>query len=111
MPAAIYLLVGLLIGAAFGFLWGLVQGRSRAPVPDERLANELRQQLAQREGDLSKLREQMTSALRAQAEAQARSQAAEELLADLKRLTRTRCARPGRPTTKPWRISGPLSGA
>jgi len=34
------MLIGLLIGAAFGFLWGLVQGRSRAPVPDERLANE-----------------------------------------------------------------------
>jgi DNA recombination protein RmuC len=80
------MLIGLLIGAAFGFLLGLVQGRSRAPVPDERLANELRQQLAQREGELGKLRGQITEALRAQAEAQARSKAAEELLADLKRL-------------------------
>ena len=86
MPAAIYLLIGLLVGAAFGFLWGLLLGRSRAPVPDERLANELRQQLAQREGELGKLRDQMTDALRAQAEAQARSKAAEELLADQKRL-------------------------
>ena len=86
MPAALYLLIGLLVGAAVGFLWGLVQGRSRAPAPDERLANELRQQVARREEELGKLRAQMTGALQAQAEAQARAKAAEDLLADLKQL-------------------------
>ncbi len=86
MPAAVYVLIGLLAGAAFGFLWGLVVGRGRAPAPDDRLANELREQATRRESELAGLRDQMTSALRAQAEAQARSVAAEQLLADQKQL-------------------------
>ncbi len=83
MPAAGYVLIGLVLGAVLGFLLGLVRGRS-APAPDDRLANELRRQLAQREDELARLREQLAETLRAEAAAQARFQAAETMLAERK---------------------------
>ena len=49
MPPTAYLVIGLLVGGALGFLLGWLFRRGQAVAPDDRLANELRQQLAQRE--------------------------------------------------------------
>jgi DNA recombination protein RmuC len=86
MSAAAYTLIGLVLGAAFGFLLGLLRGRARAPAPDDRLANELRQQLGQREAQLAQEREQTGAALRDKAAAEARAQAADASLAKLQAL-------------------------
>ncbi len=68
------------VGTAFGFLIGWLFRRGQAVAPDDRLANELRQQLAQREGELGKVREQLTTTASAQAAAEASRTAAERLL-------------------------------
>jgi hypothetical protein len=53
MPAGFYLLIGLLVGGLQGLLVGWFWGRGRAAPADDRQANELRQQLAQREVELT----------------------------------------------------------
>jgi len=50
--------------------------------PDDRLANELRQQLTQREAELAKLRDQLTTATSGQAAAEAGRTATEKLIHD-----------------------------
>jgi len=74
------LVIGGIVGAAVGFLLGWLYGRTKAVAPDDRLANELRQQLVQREGELAKVREQAVAADRGQAAAEASRAAAEKLL-------------------------------
>jgi DNA recombination protein RmuC len=86
MSTGAYLLVGLVAGGVLGFLLGWLYRRGQAVGPDDRLANELRQQLAQREAELAKLREQLTAATGAQATAEARRAAAEKLIADQREL-------------------------
>ncbi len=56
------LLLGAIVGIVFGFALGWLFRRGQAVPPDNRLAHELRQQLAQREGELAKVREQATAA-------------------------------------------------
>jgi len=73
-------------GAALGFLIGWLYRRGQAIAPDDRLANELRQQLGQREGELAKAREQLTVATSGQAAAEASRSAAEKLIADQRAL-------------------------
>jgi DNA recombination protein RmuC len=82
MPSGLYLLIGLLVGGALGWLLG----RGKTAPPDDRLSNELRQQLGQREAELAKTRELVSSAQAAQAAAEARRAAAEKLAADQKEL-------------------------
>jgi DNA recombination protein RmuC len=82
MPTGIYLLIGLLLGGVLGFLFGWLFGRGRAVAPDDRLANELRQQLTQRETELGQLRAELTRASSASAGAEASRKAAEQLLRD-----------------------------
>ena len=86
MSAPAYLVIGLLVGAALGFLLGWLFRRGQPAAPDDRLANELRQQLTQREADLAKLREQLTAATSGQAAAEASRAAAEKLMADQREL-------------------------
>jgi DNA recombination protein RmuC len=86
MPLGANLLVALIVGGVLGFLFGWLYGRGQAPAPDDRLANELRQQLVQREADLGKLRGQLTEATSARAGAEASGAAAERLLADQREL-------------------------
>jgi len=84
MDPQFYLLAGLIAGAIVGGVIGWLLGTRRsgdAPVADDRLAGELRQQLVQREGELATLRERTAQADRAQATAEARQAAAEKLLA------------------------------
>src|ERR1035438_2288994 len=82
MNPGAYLLIGVVAGGALGFLLGWLYRRGQAVVPDDRLANELRQQLTQREGELAKLRDQLTTAASGQAAADAGRAATEKLIAD-----------------------------
>ncbi len=86
MPIALYILVGLTVGALLGFAIGWLLAKSRNAAPDDRLANELRQQLAQREGDLSTTRAALTAAASERAAAEAQKSAAENLLAEQKQI-------------------------
>jgi DNA recombination protein RmuC len=86
MPPPAYLVIGLLVGAALGFLLGWLSRRDRAVAPDDRLANELRSQLTQREAELAKLREQVTHTAETAAEAKAKLEAAENLVNDQRML-------------------------
>ena len=80
------MLIGFAVGALLGALIGWLLGRGRPAQPDDRLANELRQQLAQREAELTQSRDQATSAKAAQAAADAKQNAAENLLAEQRAL-------------------------
>ncbi len=86
MPPGIQLLIALLIGGGLGFLVGWLVGRTREDGPDARLENELRQQVAQRETELSQLRGQLTDAGNARAAAEASRVAAEKLVAEQRTL-------------------------
>ena len=85
MDPLLYLLAGLLLGVlcggAVGWLWGTRRAPS-LPANDDRLANELRQQVAQRESELNSLRDRSAQAEKAQAGAEARQAAAEKLLSE-----------------------------
>ena len=85
MPTGIHLLIGFLAGGALGLLAGWMLARNRA-APDDRLANELRQQLAQRETELSRVRDQLAGSGNARAAAEANQAAAEKLLAEQRAL-------------------------
>jgi len=82
MPSAMYLAVGLLLGVAVGLTLGWLLGRSRPAPGNDRLENELRQQLAGRESELAQLRSQLTEAQSARAAAEAGRNLTEKLLAD-----------------------------
>jgi len=81
MPTGVYLLIGLLAGGVLGFLFGWLTGRGRAVAPDDRLANELRQQLSAREGELNISREKLAEEAKARIAAEEGRGAAETLLA------------------------------
>ena len=82
MPNGLYMLISLLCGAGLGFLVGWLLGRGRTTAPDDRLANELRQQLAQRESELAATREQLGREASARATADANCAAAKQLAAE-----------------------------
>src|ERR1035441_8280969 len=82
MSPAAYLAIGLVAGGALGFLVGWLYRRGQTVAPDDRLANEVRQQLTQREGELAKLRDQLPTAASGQAAADAGRTATEKLIAD-----------------------------
>jgi DNA recombination protein RmuC len=85
MSPAILLIIGLVIGVALGCIIGWLAGsrRTAAPAPqDARLENELRQQLSQRETELTREREQITKLNAACAAAEAQKTSAEKLLAE-----------------------------
>jgi DNA recombination protein RmuC len=82
MPVGIQWIIAGLIGAGLGFLFGWLKGWSRAVMPDSRLENELRQQITQRETDLTQLRGQLAEATNSRAAAEASRAAAEKLASD-----------------------------
>jgi DNA recombination protein RmuC len=88
MSAGAYLFIGLVIGGGLGLLIGWLLGSRKQTVApaDARLENELREQLKQRESELSQLREQLSQSKTALATAQANQAAAEKILADQKSL-------------------------
>src|ERR1019366_10364136 len=87
MPAGVYLLIGLALGGGLGLFIGWLLGRGRAAAPtDLRLEIELRQQLTQRELELSQTRDQHSQTKTSLATAQANQAAAEKILAEQKQL-------------------------
>src|ERR1039458_6230797 len=82
MSPAAYMVIGVLVGSALGFLVGWLYGRGQTVAPDDRLPSELRQQLTQREGELAKLRDQLTTAASGQSAADAGRAATEKLIND-----------------------------
>src|SRR5260221_10113149 len=84
MTPLIYLLIGLALGGAIG--WLLRAFRQPEVPPDSRVESELRQQLSQRERELTQTREQLTQAKSAHASAEAKQVGAEKLLAEQRQL-------------------------
>jgi DNA recombination protein RmuC len=88
MSAGTYIGIGLVIGGGLGFLIGwLLFGRGRGGSGlDARLENELRQQITQRETELSQLRAQLTETTNSRAAAEASRLAAENLVKEQRAL-------------------------
>ncbi|MGD0350189.1 MAG: DNA recombination protein RmuC [Verrucomicrobiota bacterium] len=86
MPVGIQWIIAGLIGAGLGFLFGWFKGRSRSVVPDSRLENELRQQVGQRETELTRLRTQLAETGNARASAEASRAASEKMLVEQRAL-------------------------
>ncbi len=88
MSAGAYLLIGLAIGGALGTLIGWLLGSRKQTVApaDARLENELRQQLTQRDDNLTQTREQLSQSKTALATALANEDAAKKILAEQKSL-------------------------
>ena len=88
MNSVFYLLVGFAIGAMLFFIIGWLLGSRKAVVAptDSRLEAELREQLKQRETELSQSRDQITQTKTALATAQANQAAAEKILAEQKQI-------------------------
>ena len=86
MSSSLLLILGLGVGLAIGGLVGWLLGTRRAaPAPsDKRVEDELRQQLTQREGELSQARDQVTRLSAAGATSEAQVEAAEQLLETLR---------------------------
>ena len=80
MPLGIAILITAVTAGGLGLLIGWLLGKSRAAVApaDSRLENELRQQLTQREAEISATREQLTQTKTSLATAQANQNAAAE---------------------------------
>lgn len=80
MPVGLQLLIAFIGGAALGGLLGWIYARSRTTGSDSRLEAELRVQVSQRDTDVAKLRTELTEATNAHAAADARRDAAEQLV-------------------------------
>jgi DNA recombination protein RmuC len=89
MSPVAYLLIGFAVGGALCFAIGWLVGSRRSSAtapPDDRLSAELRQQLSQRETELSREREQVSKLNTSFATAEAQKTAAEKLLAEHRQL-------------------------
>src|ERR1043166_4188676 len=84
MPAATYLVIGFAIGGVLFFIIGWLAGSRRRPIApaDTRLEEELRQQVSQRDSQLTQLRSELTETSNARAAAEAKQTAAEKLLSE-----------------------------
>ncbi len=82
------LLIGFVVGGILCFVIGWLLGSRRRPIApsDSRLEEELRQQIAQKESELSRLRSQLAEATNARAAAEAKQSAAEKLLTEQREL-------------------------
>ncbi|HEU5122606.1 MAG TPA: DNA recombination protein RmuC [Verrucomicrobiae bacterium] len=82
MSSGAYFLIGIAAGGLIGLLIGWLLGRNRPSVTDNRLENELRQQVSQRESELVQLRTQLSESNNARASAEAQRSAAEKLISE-----------------------------
>lgn len=88
MPLGAQLAIAFIIGGGLGWLIGYLMARGKQAVApaNAALENELRQQLQQRDGELSRLRNEVVSIKTSLATAQANQVSAEKLLAEQKTL-------------------------
>lgn len=86
MPLGVELIIAFGIGGVLFFVIGWLVARARAPRPDSRLEDELRQQLAQRDTDLRDSRDALATARAGHATAEAGRAAAEKMVADQRAL-------------------------
>jgi DNA recombination protein RmuC len=87
MPLGIQLLIAFAAGGLLGFFFGWLKARGHDATPtDNRLENELRQQVGQRETELARLRAQLTETGNARAAAEARHAASEKMLVEQRAL-------------------------
>ncbi len=84
MPNGVYLLIGLAIGGLLGWLIGFLQNKKSVGPADNRLEDELRAQLQQRERDLVQLRGELSTNTTALASAEANRDAIQRMLAEAK---------------------------
>ena len=85
MSGVTYLLLGCALGGMLGVVLGWLLGR-RNTSPDERLENELRQQLLRRDSEMAQLRSELTETANNRVAAEAGRKAAEMLLNEQKDL-------------------------
>ncbi len=81
-----YPIIYLLLGAGLGLIIGWLLRSARAGASDSRLEGELRQQLADRETELRQLRSSLAETSNGRAAAEAKQAAAEQLLAEQRRV-------------------------
>jgi DNA recombination protein RmuC len=86
MPVGIQWLIAFAVGGLLGFFFGWLKGRGNPSNSDARLENELRQQIAQRETELTQLRGQLTETGNARAAAEASRAAAEKMIVEQRAL-------------------------
>ena len=86
MPLFFQLAIAFVVGAVFGWLIFRLSGSRTVLPPDNRLENELRQQLQQRESELNSTREQLTKTATSLAAAEANREAAQKMLAETREL-------------------------
>src|SRR5688572_1574716 len=84
MSLGVQLAIAFAIGGSMGWLIGWLMARGKQPLApaDQRLENELRQQVSQRDGELSQLRSEVVSIKTTLATAQANQAGAEKLLTE-----------------------------
>jgi DNA recombination protein RmuC len=78
--------IAFVVGGLIGWLMGRLRGPRAVLAPDNRLENELRQQLQQRGTELDSTREQLTRATAALAAAEAQREASQTTLAETREL-------------------------
>lgn len=103
MDPLLYLLLGVALGGVIGWLLGArFRGeRAEAPLATVNLLEaELRQQLAQRDGELARTRKELAEVSAGQAAAEARQQAAERSVAEARQTLQQREAELGDTNTK-----------
>ena len=86
LPVGIQLAIAFILGCLIGWFLRWLYGQGRSSTPDTRLENELRQQLGQRESELSTLRGQLTEAGNSRAAAEAKLAASETMLKEQRAL-------------------------
>lgn len=88
MSLGLQLAIAFVIGGGLGWLigWLMARGKQQVAPADQRLESELRQQLNQREGELTQLRSEVVSIKTSLATAQANQASAEKLLAEQRAL-------------------------
>lgn len=78
--------IAFVIGGILGLAFGRLSAKQVLPAADNRLENELRGQLQQRENELASTREQLTASATALATAEANREAAQNILAETREL-------------------------